>query len=169
MRKSKWIIGLSIAGVMAITGTAFAFNSGSTVQTLGLRPSAASTQYQGAAADTNAVKASSPTTNQSITPPLSSPSTIDGTAGSYGMMGGNGANGTVGGNGMMGSTGANGTTGGNGMMGGTGVNGTTGGYGMMGGTGVNGTTGGYGMMGGNGANGSNGGYGMMGGGYKTQK
>lgn len=140
MRKTKWIIGLSIAGVMAITGTAFALNSGSTGQTFGLTPSVASTQYQGAAVDTNTVNASSPTTNQqSITPPLSSPGTINGTAGSYGMMGGNGVNGTVGG------------------------------YGMMGGNGANGTAGGYGMMGGNGANGSNGGYGMMGGGYKTQK
>ncbi|WP_407312743.1 hypothetical protein [Desulfosporosinus sp. SB140] len=118
MNKTKWIVGLSIAGVMALSGTAFALNSGSSGQTLGSAPSVSSTQYQGTVADINTANASSPTTSQSITPAPSSPSNTNGTNGGYGMMGGNRANGTGGGYGMMGGNGANGTSGGYGMMGG---------------------------------------------------
>ncbi len=92
MNKKKWIVGLSIAGVMALSGTAFALNDGSIVpqsvgQTLGV-----------------ATVATTPESN--------------GYRAGYGMMGGLGADGTGGGYGMMGGLGAAGTGGGYGMMGG---------------------------------------------------
>ena len=155
MNKKKWIVGLSIVGVMALSGTAFALNSGSVVarsvvQTLGVAPTVATTQNQGTGADTNGssmVKASSPVTSQSVNPTPSSPN--------------NDSNGVT-------TPASNGYGGGYGMMGGQGVNGNGGGYGMMGDQGANGNGGGYSMMGGQGANGNAGGYGMMGGGYNAQ-
>lgn len=140
MNKKKWIVGLSIASVMALSGTAFALNSGPVVaqsigQTLGVAPTVATIQNQGTVADTNgsnAVKAISPVTSQSINTTPSSPN--------------NDSNGV--------------TT--------PGANVYGGGYGMMGNQGANGNGGGYGMMGGQGANGNGGGYGMMGGGYNAQ-
>ncbi|GAB6153592.1 hypothetical protein JCM17380_23420 [Desulfosporosinus burensis] len=128
MNKTKWIVGLSIAGVMALAGTAFALTSGSVAaksvgQTLGFMQTV----------DTSNV----------VTTPGP-----NGYSGGYGMMGGQGVNGYGGGYGMMGGQGVNGYGGGYGMMGGQGVNGYGGGYGMMGGQGGNGYGGGYGMMGG---------------------
>jgi len=136
MNKKKWIIGLSIASVMALSGTAFALSSGSVVaqsvaQTLGLAPTFATTQNQGTVADTNGsstANTSSSTRSQSTnTTPSSSNNNSNGEttpgsngfAGGYGMMGGQGAYGN--GGGMMG--------------GGQGSNGYGGGYGMMGGQG----------------------------------
>ncbi|KUO70805.1 MAG: peptidase [Desulfosporosinus sp. BRH_c37] len=155
MKKTKWIVGLSIASLMALSGTAFALNSGSLVaqsvgQTLGVAPTVVTTQYQGAGADSkgiNSVNVSSPTTSQLVNSTQSSPNnTPDGVT----------------------TPGGNGNIGGYGMMGGFGGNGNGGGYGMMGGFGDNGNGGGYGMMGGFGGNGNGGGYGMMGGGYNAQ-
>ncbi|OLN28787.1 peptidase [Desulfosporosinus metallidurans] len=170
MNKTKWIVGLSIASVMALSGTAFALNSGSVVaqsvgQTLGLVPTVATTQYQGTVADTygiNTVNTSSPTTSQSINTTPSS------TNNNSNVVTTPDANGNGGGYGMMGGFGGNGNGGGYGMMGGFGGNGNGGGYGMMGGFGGNGNGGGYGMMGGFGGNGNGRGYGMMGGGYNAQ-
>lgn len=140
MNKTKWIVGLSIASVMALSGTAFALNSGSVVaqsvgQTLGLVPTVATTQYQGTVADTygiNTVNTSSPTTSQSIN---TTPSSTNNNSNVV-------------------------TT--------PDANGNGGGYGMMGGFGGNGNGGGYGMMGGFSGNGYGRGYGMMGGGYNAQ-
>ena len=154
MNKKKWIVGLSIAGVMALSGTAFALNSGSVVaqsvgQTLGVA-TVATTQNQGTVSDTlgssevNSKTSSSPTNESNTVTTPESNSYIAG----YGMMGGQGANGTGGGYGMMGGQGANGTGGGYGMMGGLGAEGTGGGYGMMRGLGAEGIGRGYGMMGG---------------------
>ena len=129
MNKKKWIVGLSIASVMALSGTAFALNSGSVVaqsigQTLGVAPTVATTQNQETVADINgssAVSASSPVSSQSINPTPSSPDNnsnavttpgSNGYGGGYGMMGGQGANGNGGGYGMMGGQGANGNGGG---------------------------------------------------------
>ncbi|SHH11968.1 peptidase [Desulfosporosinus lacus] len=189
MNKKKWIVGLSIAGVMALSGTAFALNSGSVAaqsvgQTLGVA-TVATTQNQGTVNDTlgssevNSKTPSSPTNeSNTVTTPESNGYRAGygmmggqgaaGTGGGYGMMGGQGADGTGGGYGMMGGLGANGTGGGYGMMGGQGVAGTGGGYGVMGGQGVAGTGGGYGVMGGQGVAGTGGGYGMMGGGYDAK-
>lgn len=147
MNKTKWIIGLSIAGVMALSGTAFALNSGgvvtqATAEILGTKHNVATTQFQGTVANNEIYAAdnSSPSLNQSAQSLLT-----DTTNGGINS----GSNGSFGGYGMMGSYGANG----NGW-----------GYGMMGGYGANGTGGGYSMMGGFGSNG----YGMMGGGYNAQ-
>ncbi|AFM40833.1 putative membrane protein [Desulfosporosinus acidiphilus SJ4] len=164
MKRSRWIIGLSIAGVMALSGTAFALNSGSVVTQSAAQKLTArniSTQSQGTVANNgiNTVNNSSPSTNQSTQPLL-----IDTT--NSGIT--PGSNAPFGGYGMMGGYGGNGTGGGYGMMGGYGGNGIGGGYGMMGGYGGNGAGRGYGMMGGYGANGTGGGYGMMGGGYNAQ-
>jgi Peptidase propeptide and YPEB domain. len=145
MKKTKWIVGLSLTSLIALSGTAFALNSRTTVaQTTRQAQSApvvASTQYQGTLPDTN----SNDTVNSALTSTSQSINTTP----------------------SSGTSGSNGFGGGYGMMGGYGTNGTGGGYGMMGGYGANGTGGGYGMMGGYGANG-NGGYGMMGGGYNAQ-
>ena len=139
MNKKKWIVGLSIAGVMALSGTAFALNSGSVVaqsvgQTLGVA-TVATTQNQGTVSDTlgssevNSKTSSSPTNESNTVTTPESNSYIAG----YGMMGGQGANGTGGGYGMMGGLGAEGTGGGYGMMRGLGAEGIGRGYGMMGG------------------------------------
>ena len=117
MNKTKWIVGLSIAGVMALSGTAFALTSGSVVaqsfgQTLGLAPAIVTTQNQGTVADTNG-STTPPSPNNNSTAPGS-----NAYGGGYGMMGGQGANRNGGGYGMMGSQGANGNGGGYGMMGG---------------------------------------------------
>ena len=170
MNKKKWIVGLSIVGVMALSGTAFALNSGSVVaqsvgQTLGVAPTVATTQNQGAVTDTlvsSTVKASSPVTSQSIDTVPSSPNNDSNAVATPG------SNGYGGGYSMMGGQSANGNGAGYGMMGGQGANPNGAGYGMMGGQGTNGNGGGYGMMGGQGANGSGAGYGMMGGGYNAQ-
>ncbi|AET66262.1 Peptidase propeptide domain-containing protein [Desulfosporosinus orientis DSM 765] len=159
MKKAKWIVGLSMASVIAIAGTAYALTAGTS--TLGLLGNA-----NGFTQTVNkAVQGSQLETPKFSTLAISSQndnSAKDNTLGAngysgYGMMGGYGANG-YGGYGMMGGYGVNGY-GGYGMMGGYGANGY-GGYGMMGGYGANGY-GGYGMMGGYGANGYSG-YGMMG-------
>ena len=99
MNRKKWIVGLSIVGVMALSGTAFALNSGSVVaqsigQTLGAAPTVATTQNQRTVADTDGSSA--------VTTPGSNEN-----GGGYGMMGGQGANGNGGGYGMMGGQGAN--------------------------------------------------------------
>jgi len=94
MNKKKWIVGLSIAGVMALSGTAFALTSGSVVaqsigQTLGIAPIIATTTTP-----------SFPNNNPNAdTTPWS-----NGKGGDYGMMSGQGANGNGGGYGMMGGT-----------------------------------------------------------------
>ncbi|HBW37383.1 hypothetical protein [Desulfosporosinus sp. BICA1-9] len=150
MNKTKWIVGLSIAGVMALSGTAFALTSGlgaakSVRQTLGftqtVETTAQSSQLGTPQPITLALSSSSDNSDDVVTTP--------------------GSNGYGGGYGMMGGFGANGYGSGYGMMGGFGANGDGGGYGMMGGFGTNGYSGGYGMMGG-------GGYGMMGGGYDAK-
>ena len=141
MNKTKWIVGLSIASLIALSGTAFALNLGSVVvksvgQTLGFAQTVETT------AQSSQLGTPQPTI---LTP-------------SYPNNNSN----------VVTTPGPNGYSGGYGMMGGQGVNGYAGGYGMMGGQGVNGYAGGYGMMGGQGANGYGGGYGMMGGGYNAQ-
>jgi len=141
MNKTKWIVGLSIAGVMALSGTAFALTSGSAVaksvgQTLGFTQTVETT-----------AQSSQLGTPQPITLALSSPNDNSD---------------------VVTTPGLNGYSGGYGMMGGFGANGNSGGYGMMGGFGANGNGGGYGMMGGFGTNGYSGGYGMMGGGYDAK-
>ena len=121
MNNTKWIVGLSIAGVMVLSGTAFALTSGSdAVKSIG--------QTFGYAQNfkTTAQGSQLGTPQPTILTP-SSPN--------------NNSNGVT-------TPGSNGYAGGNGMMGGQGVNGSGGGYGMMGGQGVNGYGGGYGMMGG---------------------
>ncbi|MBC2724711.1 MAG: PepSY domain-containing protein [Desulfosporosinus sp.] len=145
MKKTKWIVGLSIVSLVALSGTAFALNSGSVAaksvgQTLGYIPTATTTQLQETTSQPSTLTLSSTNTNpDSVATPE-----LDGYSGGYDMMGGQGVNRYGGGYGMMGGQG------GYGMMGGQG------GYGMMGGQG------GYGMMGGQG------GYGMMGGGYDAK-
>ena len=133
MKKTKWIVGLSIAGVVALSGTAFALTSGPVVksvgQTLGFDQTVTTTQIQETIPQPSALALSSINDN------LGGANTPGSNryGGGYGMMGDYG-----GGYGMMGGYG-----GGYGMMGDYG-----GGYGMMGGY-----CGGYGMMGGYGANG----------------
>ena len=168
MNKKKWIVGLSIVGVMALSGTALALNSGSVVtqvvgQTLGVASTTATTQNQGPVSDTlgsSTANASSPVTSQSIDTVPSSPNNDPNAVA--------GSNGFGAGYGMMGGQGANGNGAGYGMMGGQGTYGNGSGYGMMGGQGTDGNGSGYGMMGGQGANGKGGGFGMMGGGYNAQ-
>ncbi|KGK91992.1 peptidase [Desulfosporosinus sp. HMP52] len=151
MKKTKWIVGLSIVSLVALSGTAFALNSGSGEaksigQALGYIPTATTTQIQETTLKPSILTLSTTNNNpDSIATPES-----DGYSGGYGMMGGQGAYGYGGGYSMMGGQGAYGYGGGYSMMGGQG------GYGMMGGQG------GYGMMGGQG------GYGMMGGGYDAK-
>lgn len=116
MKRTKWIIGLSIAGVIALSGTAFALTNGS-----------------------SAIKAtpfSSNTASNAGNPTQGS----NGYSSGYGMMGGQGSNGYGGGYGMMGGQGSSGNGSGYGMMGGQGSNGNSmmgngngSGYGMMGG------------------------------------
>ncbi len=151
MNKTKWIVGLSIVGVMALSGTAFALTSGSVVgksvgQTLGLAPIVATTQNQETVADTTGsgtVNVSYPSTSQS-TVQSSQSGTPQSTTTTPSSPNNNSKAVTT-----------------------PVSNGNGGGYGMMGGQGANGY-GGYGMMGGQGANGYGGGYGMMGGGYDAQ-
>ncbi|KJS87150.1 hypothetical protein [Desulfosporosinus sp. BICA1-9] len=157
MNKTKWIVGLSIASVIALSGTAFALTSGSGAvkslgQTLGFTQTVETTTQSSQLGTPQPITLalSSPNDNSDV---LTTPGP-NGYGGGYGMMGGFGTNGNGGGYGMMGGFGANGYGGGYGMMGGFGANGYSGGYGMMGGSG-------YGMMGGSG-------YGMMGGGYDAK-
>jgi len=116
MKKTKWIVGLSIVSLVALSGTAFALNSGSVAaksvgQTLGYIPTATTTQIQETTPQPSIITFSTTNNNpDSIATPE-----LDGYSGGYGMMGGQG------GYGMMGGQG------GYGMMGGQG------GYGMMGG------------------------------------
>ncbi|HBV85392.1 MAG TPA: peptidase [Desulfosporosinus sp.] len=121
MNKTKWIVGLSIASVIALSGTAFALTSGSGAvkslgQTLGFTQTVETT-----------TQSSQLGTPQPITLALSSPNDNSD---------------------VLTTPGPNGYGGGYGMMGGFGTNGNGGGYGMMGGFGANGYGGGYGMMGG---------------------
>ncbi|KJR45634.1 hypothetical protein UF75_3989 [Desulfosporosinus sp. I2] len=136
MNKKKWIIGLSIAGVMALSGTAFALTTGSVPvksvgQTLGfvqtVETTAQSSQL-GAPQATLATPSSPNNESNVVTTPGP-----NGYSAAYNMMGSQGANGFGGGYGMMGDQGANGYGGGYGMMGGQGGNRFGGGYGMMGG------------------------------------
>ena len=115
MNKTKWIVGLSIAGVMALSGTAFALTSGlgaakSVRQTLGftqtVETTAQSSQLGTPQPITLALSSSSDNSDDVVTTPGS-----NGYGGGYGMMGGFGTNGYSGGYGMMGG-------GGYGMMGG---------------------------------------------------
>ncbi len=150
MKKTKWIVGLSIVSLVALSGTAFALNSGSVAaksvaQTLGDVPAVATTQIQETTPQLSTLTLSSTNNN----PDSVSTPELDGYSGGYGMMGGQG----VGGYGMMGGQGGFGMMGG---QGGFGMMGGQGGFGMMGGQG------GFGMMGGQG------GYGMMGGGYDAK-
>ncbi|MDO0823489.1 PepSY domain-containing protein [Desulfosporosinus nitroreducens] len=122
MKKTKWIVGLSIVSLVALSGTAFALNSGSVAaksvgQTLGYVPVVATTQIQETTPQLSTLTLSSTNNN----PDSVSTPELDGYSGSYGMMGAQGVNGYGGGYGMMGGQG------GYGMMGGQG------GYGMMGG------------------------------------
>ena len=117
MKKTKWIVGLSIVSVIALSGTAFALNSGSVAaksvgQTLGFVPAVATTQIQEATPQSATLTLSS--TNNSPDS-LTSPE-ANGYGGGYGMMGGQGVNGYGGGYGMMGGQGVNGYGGGYGMM-----------------------------------------------------
>ncbi|WP_050809862.1 hypothetical protein [Desulfosporosinus sp. OT] len=182
MNKKKWIVGLSIASMVALLGGVFILNPGSVVaqsveKPLDLASRVAITPNQGTATDgSSTTNVHYAVTRQLInTTPSSTNNNSNGVTtpgyngynGGYGMMGGLGENGYSGGYGMMGGLGENGYSGGYGMMGGLGENGYSGRYGMMGGLGENG--GGYGMMGGSGTNGYGGGYyGMMGGGYNAQ-
>lgn len=103
MKKTKWIVGLSIVGVMALSGTAFALNSGSFAaksveQTFGFAPTATTTQIQETVSQPPTLTLSSTKNNpDAVTTPGS-----DTYSGGYGMMGGQGVNGYGGGYGMMG-------------------------------------------------------------------
>ena len=97
MNKTKWIVGLSIAGVMALSGTAFALTSGSVVaqsvgQTLGIAPIVATTQNPGTVADTITTPSSPNNNSNAVATPGS-----NGNGRGYGMMGSQGANGNGGG------------------------------------------------------------------------
>ena len=110
MKKTKWIVGLSIASLMALSGTVFALNSGPVVaqsiaQTIGVAPRTIADSN-----GINSVKISSPVINQLVNTTESSPN--DNPNGGT-TPGGNGyGNGYGGGYGMMGSYG---------MMGGQGI------------------------------------------------
>ena len=163
MNKTKWIIGLSIAGVLALSGTVFAMNSGANTSIpVGQNAISANTVNQtpnlgtGTGTDpkgSSVVNNNLATASQSIS---TSPSSSDSSPNNAITPG---SNRFAGGYDMRGYR-----TYGNG--GGYGADGNSGGYGMMGSYGANGNAGGYGMMGGYGANGNGGGYGMMGG-YST--
>ncbi|HBV85307.1 MAG TPA: peptidase, partial [Desulfosporosinus sp.] len=99
MKKTKWIVGLSIVSLVALSGTAFALNSGSVAaksvaQTLGDVPAVATTQIQETTPQLSTLTLSSTNNN----PDSVSTPELDGYSGGYGMMGGQG----VGGYGMMG-------------------------------------------------------------------
>ena len=119
MKKTKWIVGLSIVSLVALSGTAFALNSGSVAaksvgQTLGYGPAVATTQIQETTPQPSILTPSSTNNNpDSVATPE-----LDVYSGGYGMMGGQGVNGYGGGYGMMGGQGVNGYGGGYGMMGG---------------------------------------------------
>jgi len=113
MKKTKWIVGLSIVSLVALSGTAFALNSSSVAaksvgQTLGYVPTATTTQIQETTTEPSTLTTFSTNNNpDSVAIPE-----LDGYSGGYGMMGGQGVNGYDGGYGMMGGQG------GYGMMGG---------------------------------------------------
>lgn len=105
MNKTKWIVGLSIAGVMALSGTAFALTSGSVAaksvgQTLGFAQTVETTAQssQLGTPQPTILTPSSPNNNSNV---VTNPGP-NGYGGGYGMMGGQGANGYGGGYGMMG-------------------------------------------------------------------
>lgn len=136
MKKNKWIIGLSLLGIFAVSGTALAFTPGvSTVaaQTLGFNSRFGTFENS----EASNLKTTAFNTKLSTTP---STSTVE--ENSTGLPSQNGYGG------MMGAYNSPNYQGGN--YGGYGMIGGYGGSGMMGGNGT------YGMMG------SNGGYGMMG-------
>jgi len=94
MKKSKWIIGLSIVSLAALSGTAFALNSGSGAakpvgQIPGFIPTVATTKIQETTPQPATLTLSSINTNpDSVTTPE-----LNGYGGGYGMMGGQGVNG----------------------------------------------------------------------------
>jgi len=107
MKKTKWIVGLSIVSLVALSGTAFALNSGSVAaksvgQTLGYGPTVTTTQIQETTPQPSTLTLSSTNDNpDSVATP-----DLDGYYGGYGMMGGQGVNGYGGGYGMMGGQGS---------------------------------------------------------------
>lgn len=146
MNKTKWIVGISIASIMALSGTVFAMNSGSYIKPVGQNAISAysvnKTPNLGTGTETkgsSAVNNNSPVTSQSTS---TSPSSMDSRPNNVITPGSNEFTGRYG----MGGYGTNGSNGGYGMMGGSAANGNGRGYGMMGGSGVNGTGVGYGMM-----------------------
>lgn len=84
MRKTKWIIGLTIAGIMALSGTALALTTGTSPVKAQLGTSMPAVQ------------------NMNPNATYSAPS-----SNGYGMMGGQGGNGYGSGYGMMGGQGGN--------------------------------------------------------------
>jgi hypothetical protein len=105
MNKTKWIVGLSIAGVMALSGTAFALTSGSGVvksvgQTLGFTQTIETTA-QSSQLGTPRLTIATPSSPNNNSDPVTTPRP-NGYGGGYGMMGGFGANGYGGGYRMMG-------------------------------------------------------------------
>lgn len=137
MNKKKWIVGLSIASVIALSGTAFAMNSGLAVtQLVGQTPGISLAVYKTSNPETTLATNGNSVVNDSSTTTIQSANTSQSssdnnsndvtTPGSYGYDGGYG---------MMGGYGAHGYGGGYGMMGGYGASGYGGGYGMMGGFG----------------------------------
>lgn len=156
MKRTKWIMGLSLTGVLLLTGGAMALASGNTAfqsigQAMGIKSVPAATQVQSSNIKTlaNSTALTTPQNTGNSTP-ATNPKTSEATNASLTVPNTNVNQNPYGGYGMMG--------------GGYGPNGS-GGYGMMGGGyGLNGN-GGYGMMGGGYGTNGNGGYGMMGGGY----
>lgn len=101
MNKPKWIIGLSIASVIALSGTVLAMNSGSVVtRSVGQTPGISLAVYKPSDSVT-AVNNTSPASTNNNSNDVNPPSSY-GYAGGYGMAGRYGANGYVGGYGMMG-------------------------------------------------------------------
>lgn len=104
MNKTKWIVGLSIASIIALSGTVFAMNSRTVVaRSVGQTPRISLAVYKPSNLET-AGNYPSPSPDNNNSNNFNTPG-LYGYGRGYGMMGGYGANGYSGGYGMMGSYG----------------------------------------------------------------
>ena len=94
MKNTKWIVGLSIAGIMALSGTAYALTTGTSAvntpqnQLVTSQPTAPSNPLGSRQLETLTPSSQNTDSNGAITTPGS-----NGYNGGYGMMGGQGGNG----------------------------------------------------------------------------